>query len=69
MEHGTASSREERGRAIAAQGDQIKKIGENSFKVKSQSSNRNYEVKNSITGMTGSVESCGGASMVVQTWW
>lgn len=44
--------REEKGKAIADQGDQIKKVGENSFKVKSQSGNRTYEVKNSITGMT-----------------
>jgi uncharacterized Zn finger protein len=46
------TSREQRGKAIADQGDQIKKVGENSFKVRSQSSNRTYEVKNSITGMT-----------------
>jgi uncharacterized Zn finger protein len=52
MEHETKSSREERGRAIADQGDQIKKIDDYSFKVKSQSSNRTYEVKNTINGMT-----------------
>ena len=47
-----SNPREQKGRAIADQGNQTRKVGENSFKVKSQSSNRTYEVKNSITGMT-----------------
>lgn len=37
--------REERGKAIAYQGDQIKKVDDYSFKVKSQTSNKVYEVK------------------------
>jgi transposase len=45
-------SRDLRGKAIAAQGDQIKKLGANSFKVKSQSGNGFYEVKATESGMT-----------------
>jgi len=47
-----ADMREERGKAIADQGNQIKKITDHTFKVKSQSSNRVYEVKHTINGMT-----------------
>jgi len=46
-----ADMREERGKAIADQGNQIKKITDHTFKVKSQSSNRVYEVKHTINGM------------------
>jgi len=45
-------TREECGKAIAEQGNQIKKITDHTFKVKSQSSNRVYEVKYTINGMT-----------------
>ena len=44
--------REERGRAIANQGNQIKKVSDTSFKVRSQSGNKVYEVKSTPTGMT-----------------
>ena len=44
--------REERGRAIANQGDQIKKVNGHSFKVKSQSGSGFYEVKSTKSGMT-----------------
>lgn len=44
--------REERGKAIANQGDQIKKVNEHSYKVKSQSGNGFYEVKATESGMT-----------------
>jgi|GEM_PF-3554080 len=37
--------REKRGKAIATQGDQIKKVNDHSFKVKSQSGSKVYEVK------------------------
>jgi transposase len=46
------NSREERGKAIANQGDQIKKVNDRSFKVKSQSGNGFYEVKAKESGMT-----------------
>jgi transposase len=42
------TTREERGKAIAEKGDQIRKIKDNEYKVKSQSGNGSYEVK--ITG-------------------
>jgi transposase len=45
-------SRDLRGKAIAEQGDQIKKLGVNSFKVKSQSGHGAYEVKSTKDGMT-----------------
>jgi transposase len=45
-------SRDLRGKAIADQGNQIKKVGANSFKVKSQSGSRFYEVKQTKGGMT-----------------
>jgi len=41
-----------RGKAIADQGDQIKKVNENAFKVKSQSGSGFYEVKTTKDGMT-----------------
>jgi transposase len=47
-----ADSREVRGKAIATQGDQIKKVNDHSFKVKSQSGNGFYEVKATELGMT-----------------
>ena len=46
------SSRDLRGKAIADQGNQIKKVRDNSFKVKSQSGNGFYEVKTTKDGMT-----------------
>ena len=46
------ASREQRGKAIADQGDQIKKVNDHSFKVKSQSGNGFYEVKATESGMT-----------------
>ena len=45
-------SREVRGKAIADQGDQIKKVNDHSFKVKSQSVSVFYEVKATPSGMT-----------------
>ena len=47
-----ADMREVRGKAIADQGDQIKKVNDCSFKVKSQSGNGVYEVKSTPNGMT-----------------
>jgi transposase len=44
--------REQRGKAIATQGDQIKKVNDHSFKVKSQSGSGFYEVKATPNGMT-----------------
>jgi transposase len=46
------NSREERGKAIADQGDQVKKVNDHAFKVKSQSGSKVYEVKETKTGMT-----------------
>jgi len=46
------NSREERGKVIANQGNQIKKVNDHSFKVKSQSGNGFYEVKATESGMT-----------------
>jgi len=46
------NQREERGKAIADQGDQIRKINNHSFKVKSQSGSKVYEVKATPNGMT-----------------
>lgn len=45
-------SRDLRGKAIAEQDNQIKKVGANSFKVKSQSGHGFYEVKDTKEGMT-----------------
>jgi hypothetical protein len=45
-------ARETRGKAIAYQGNQIKKVNDHSFKVKSQSGGGFYEVKETKTGMT-----------------
>jgi transposase len=45
-------SREERGKAIAAKGDQIKKINEHLFKVRSQSGKKVYDVKETPKGIT-----------------
>jgi transposase len=47
-----ADMRETRGKAIADQGNQIKKVNDNSFKVKSQSGSGFYEVKATPNGMT-----------------
>jgi transposase len=44
--------REVRGKAIANHGEQIKKVNDHSFKVKSQSGNGFYEVKTTESGMT-----------------
>lgn len=44
--------RKERGRAIANQGNQIKKVNDHSFKVKSQSGSGSYDVKETPNGMT-----------------
>jgi len=46
------TSRELRGKIIATQGDQIKKVNDHSFKVKSQSGSKVYEVKMTPNGMT-----------------
>jgi transposase len=45
-------TREDRGKAIASQGDQIKKVKANQFKVKSQSGHGYYDVKQTDHGMT-----------------
>ena len=45
-------SRDLRGKAIADQSDQIKKVNPDSFKVKSQSGHGFYEVKSTKDGMT-----------------
>ena len=47
-----ADTREVKGKAIAEQGDQIKKVNDHSFKVKSQSGSKVYEVKTTPNGMT-----------------
>jgi transposase len=47
-----SNPRERKGKAIANQGNQIKKVSDTSFKVRSQSGNRVYEVKSTPTGMT-----------------
>ncbi|MFZ3148152.1 MAG: IS5 family transposase [Methanothrix sp.] len=46
------NSREVRGKAIADQGNQIKKVNDHAYKVKSQSGNGFYEVKETKAGMT-----------------
>lgn len=46
------TSREERGKAIVAQDSQIKKVNDFTFKVKSQSGNGYYDVKETNYGMT-----------------
>jgi hypothetical protein len=45
-------TREGRGKVIASQGDQIKKVNDHQFKVKSQSGNGYYDVKETNSGMT-----------------
>jgi transposase len=47
-----ADMRDVRGKTIADQGNQIKKVNDHSFKVKSQSGSGFYEVKTTKTGMT-----------------
>lgn len=47
-----ADTRETRGKAIADQGDQIKKVSDYSFRVKSQSGSKVYKVKATPNGMT-----------------
>jgi len=47
-----ADMRAVRGKEIVDQGDQIKKVNEHSFKVKSQSGNKYYDVKETKTGLT-----------------
>ncbi len=44
--------REIRGKAIADKGNQVKKVNDHSFKVKSQSGKGTYEVKATPNGMT-----------------
>ena len=46
------NSREVRGKAIADLGNQIKKVDDHSFKVKSQSGSKVYEVKATPNRMT-----------------
>lgn len=50
--HANTNLREEKGKAIASQGNQIKKVNDHSFKVKSQSGSGFYEVKATPNGMT-----------------
>jgi len=45
-------TREGRGKVIASQGDQIKKVNDHQFKVKSQSGNGYYDVQETNSGMT-----------------
>ena len=47
----SADLREVRGKEIANQGNQIKKVNDHSFKVKSQSGSKVYEVKETESGM------------------
>ncbi|MEI2763319.1 SWIM zinc finger family protein [Methanothrix soehngenii] len=47
-----ADMREARGKAIAEQGNQIKKVSDYSFRVKSQSGKGVYEVHETKDGMT-----------------
>jgi transposase len=49
---GIINMREERGKVIANQGNQIKKVNDHAFKVKSQSDHGFYEVKSTRNGMT-----------------
>jgi len=44
--------REERGKAIAEKGGQIRKVNDHLFEVKSQSGNRFYDVRSTNSGMT-----------------
>jgi hypothetical protein len=48
----TESRRDARGREIASKGDQIKKVNDHSIKIKSQSSSKIYEVKETKDGIT-----------------
>jgi Transposase len=48
----TIGTREDRGKAIASQSDNIKKVDDHSFKVKSQSGHGYYDVKETQFGMT-----------------
>ena len=48
---GNGNTREERGKAIAENGN-VKKVNDHSFKVKSQSGKGVYEVKATPNGMT-----------------
>jgi transposase len=48
----TVGSREDRGKAIASQGDQVKKVNDHQFKVRSQSGHGYYDVKETNSGMT-----------------
>lgn len=48
----TTDTRDVRGKAIADQGNQIKKVNDLLFKVKSQSGRGFYEVKETQNGMT-----------------
>ncbi len=50
--YATESRRDARGKEIAAKGDQIKKVSDYSFRVKSQSGKGAYEVKQTKDGMT-----------------
>jgi len=52
MHLSVVGTREERGKAIASQPDQIKKVNDHAFKVKSQSGSGYYEVKETQYGMT-----------------
>lgn len=48
----TIGTREDRGKAIASQGDQVKKVNDHQFIVKSQSGHGFYEIKETDYGMT-----------------
>lgn len=48
----TVGTRDDRGKGIASQSDQIKKVKDNQFKVKSQSGHGYYDVKRTTSGMT-----------------
>jgi transposase len=52
MHLSVVGTREERGKAIASQPDQIKKVNDHAFRVKSQSGNGYYDVKETTHGMT-----------------
>jgi transposase len=52
MHLSVVGTREERGKAIASQPDQITKVNDHAFKVKSQSGHGFYDVKETLSGMT-----------------
>ena len=48
----TIGTREDRGKAIASQSDNIKKVNDHQFQVRSQSGKGYYDVKETQFGMT-----------------